>query len=166
MEAHSEFNWAIDKSFALPEARLRVLQRNVSEQSVFAADLEPFQHMNGMWIIETSHRHAGEATLNSYSYDHSTETFEVNFKHQGLVKTTLHDVSNRQLTIWRWSEELDMIQVRVRSSRVSMYAQLGGSKTVPMLASLDQEGSGDAVTSSLSRLYRTGELADGHYNSS
>jgi len=158
MKSDLDFAWSFDRHFELPHADVRVLQRKVSRQAVFSDDLEPFRHAPSLWMVESASCHTGEAVLVDYSYAGSTDEFVVAFAGAGRVEITLPEVTDRELTIWRWQDRLDMIQVRVRGRVHSIYAQLGGANTVPMLAELPQIRPENPTVATLDHLYRTGLL--------
>jgi len=162
MTEDSAFQWDFDTEFRLSgNVHIRVLQRTVHDPSVLNVDLRPFEEMPAFWAIEGERTHSGEATLLSYRNEGSDDYYSVSFRGSDKVDAVVRFVKNRQITVWRWANELDMVQLRVCWGETHfVYAQVGGTRTVPALAMSQRSEMHDPVAVRARKLYRTGELID------
>lgn len=113
------FEWRLDLRFVLPnQTNLRVLQRAVQDTKVFKQDLTPFYKEPAVWILRATLQNAavqkptiGEGFLKRFSSVDGTDFFLVSFRDGREINVPVPNVQKRGLTVWRYREQLDMLQI-------------------------------------------------------
>jgi len=158
-----QFDWKVNREVVLPHgAKVRVLRRNVLDASTLAVDVLPFRENRAIWEYRAN-RASGtvrqvKAALREYSSVEGCDSYVLRLvtAPRSCLTVTIEGVLYRELTIWRFDEQLDMLQLRVGGTSGDLYSQLGGDRTLPTLADLGKEQPGDASVRTALTLYREG----------
>jgi hypothetical protein len=155
------FDWALDHEYALPNGvALRVLQRLVDNPHMVSEDLTPFVAAPGYWdFTSPGDRIAGEGVLLQYDGSEGADRFSIHWaEHAWPSDVSVDHVTIRQLTVWRFMEQLDLLQIRFVGMTTTLYGHIGGEHTLRMFAKLGPTAGAKSSLASAMKLFETGRL--------
>lgn len=161
MPPAEDFKWTFDREFSLPSGVvLRALQRDILDEVTLEIDLAPFLGATGHWGYRTGRvRIASQGVLVDYRYSHGDDHFGVRW--QGYAEACdahIARVALRQLTVWRFAEQLDLLQIRVVGHNGTIYGHVGGEHTLGTLAVLAEAQDEHPDVLAAIQLFNTGSL--------
>jgi len=111
-----------------------------------------------VWTLRTAAGAGrGEGVLAQYSHSDGNDHYTIQYRHAGgQAEITVAEVRTRQFTVWRFFDQLDMIQLRVEGGSTSVHAQLGGTHVLPVFAALEGDEYRDTSLHTAMHLYHTG----------
>jgi hypothetical protein len=155
------FEWQLDLQFVLPDGtRLKALQRTVTDSRIFTDDIKPFYHEPAVWVARAvgGQPSIGEGYLKRYTPSKRADVFVLSFVDGRAIEVSLQQVCERQLTVWRYRGNFDMLQIRVNGEGTSLYGQTGGQKTLAAFADLQTTNTHHKDLRTAIGLYRSGRL--------
>ena len=158
------FEWLLDQEIVLPNTQaLRLLKREIHEFATLIEDLKPFRSAPTLWLPDES-KPQDEVVgfLSDLSSLEGADRYEIRVVGNELNQDiTVEGVRRRELSIWRFSESLDMIQLRVFGTGRVLYAQQGGELSLAALERLGGQYSDLPEVQLIDLFYRTGRLDRG-----
>lgn len=165
MSTRETFDWKLDEEFVLSNgAKLRVLKRDVAELEVLRRDLEPFTGSPALWEYRadpTAGTKRVQGNLREYSRVNEVDYFTIEVVgRKAALDLVIGDVRDRELTVWRFADQLDMLQLRVAGASADLYGQIGGEHTLRTFAERDRRSPEDAALRAAMRVFRPGRRTE------
>jgi hypothetical protein len=154
------FSWLLRAVFVLPlDRHILVSQRDIDHE--VERDLRPFRETPSLWLLrQGSSIEHWSGVLSEWSIGKSTDRYRIRPSGGTTVDIAILGVVSRTLTIWRPDDKLDMLQLRITGTNDNLYAQIGGSVTLPVLTEGQLADDGNDDLRCALGLYVSGKLSE------